>query len=79
MSNYSPNEGMVRANLFKPSGKWSGDWGIDMSPYYNEPNIHDAVRKAVAAGGRSISAGWRLVVLDPYHMHAHPIMIEGQV
>lgn len=75
MGNYSANEGSVRVSLFKPSGKWYTDFAIDMSDYYNEPLIHDAVLKAY---GKPVSQGWMLICLDPYHIHSHPVMIVGK-
>jgi len=77
--NYSENEGSVRASLFKTSGKWYSDYAIDMSAVYYTANIHDALKSAVRKDHPHLMndsyKGWRLVVLEPYHMHSHPLMI----
>lgn len=78
MSNYSENEGSCRASLFKPSGKWYQDLAIDMSAFYNEPDIHMAIRCAFEQTARTLQSDWKLVVLDPYHKNSHPIMLIGR-
>ena len=75
---YSTNEGIVRADLFKPSGKWHESIALDMSADYNKTLIHSAVCDAWVRAGRSaLEAGWLLVVLEPYHKHSHPVMLKG--
>jgi hypothetical protein len=74
------NDSMVRVDLFKPSGKWSESFAIDMGEFYNELLIHDAVTKAWLKT-REIQdplhwKEWTLVCLEPYHKHSHPVIIR---
>jgi len=69
------------------SGKWKYTVAIDMSDfYYHGPTCVDAVQAAVKAGkaegviqavwsGEPQRDGFWLVVLEPYHENAHPVMI----
>lgn len=77
MTHYANNPGMVRVDYFKPSGKWYMTEAHDMSGYYNEPDIFLAVEKALRDAGR-----WKphftIVVMEPYHKNAYPIMITAE-
>lgn len=77
---YTTEEGMVRVDFFKPSGKWYMTEAVDMSTWYDVPNIHDAVGRALNAS-RPVAAGWwtqfTVVVAEPYHVYAHPVMIKA--
>lgn len=75
---YSASESIVRADQFKPSGKWYQSIALEMGDLWHAPNIHDAIRIAwERATGNPLPEGWRVVVLEPYHVHSHPIMIVG--
>jgi hypothetical protein len=75
---YANSDSLVRADRFKPSGKWHDSFAIEMSHQFNSGNLHDGAREAIeAAIGGPISDGWAVVVLEPYHKHSHPIMIKG--
>lgn len=75
---YSPHDSQVRADRFKPSGKWYDTRVLEMAPYYNETFLHIAVEKAYAdTSAVPLDEGWSLVVLEPYHRHSHPIMLKG--
>lgn len=85
MSNYSFNPGHCLLSRFKPCGKWYDDIQIDMYKYYNEPVlIHDAVLKAYLDWCTATTPSredpthryFTLVVMEPYHRHAHPVMIH---
>lgn len=75
---YSANESMVRMDLFKSTTKWSQTYAVDMNDYYNWPDIKGAVQFAFEKStGMKVTDGWMLVCLEPYHRHAHPIMVRG--
>lgn len=80
---YTGQEGMVRADRFRPSGKWYDTFALDMSEFYAEPLIHDALDLAIRDHQKGHQGhpcatpddpGWFIVVAEPYHQHAHPIV-----
>lgn len=84
---YTVNESMVRVDIFKPSGKWYESIAIDMNEFYNEPIIHDALKKALAKGDtndrkwetidgseRTLTSKFA-ICLHPYHENAFPICV----
>lgn len=77
MTHFSLTAGDVQAELFKPGGKWYETFELDMSDFYNEMSAPEAVRKAWEKVGRKLHAGWSLVVFEPYHKNAYPIMLVG--
>lgn len=77
MTHYADNPGMVRVDYFKDSGKWYMTEAHDMSEFYNEPSIHDAVRKTLERDGRWLPH-FTIVVLKPYHQHAHPVSFTSE-
>lgn len=76
MTHYSNNPETVRADLFKDSGKWYTTVELNMGPYYDEPLIHDAVRRAYVDNISPNMSGMTVVVLEPYHKHSHPVMLK---
>lgn len=75
---YSESDSIVRADRFKPSGKWYDSIALEMNDYYNVPPVvHDAVRLAAERQGVVVHEGWWLVVLEPYHIHSHPVILKG--
>ena len=74
MTNYSNNPGKVRVDFFKPSGKWYETEELDMSAYYGEPVIHNAILKAYYEQIAPYHEDMTMVVLEPYHQFSHPIM-----
>lgn len=87
---YSSKDSRVRVTLFKESGKWYSDESVDMYDRWSGcATIHDALMAACAdefeaeEGAWSLSShplewlesGGTIVCLDPYHEHAHPIML----
>lgn len=89
MSHYSENPAHCRVDIFKPSGKWYMTVVIDMEGEYNCGVCHEAVKRALTnrivpgtiklgpRGEYHLEEGWSAVCLDPYNIHAHPIMIKG--
>lgn len=76
MTNYSDNPGNVRVDYFKPSGKWYMTEQHDMTDFWEEPNVHDAVRKTLERDGRFLRQ-FDIIVLEPYHQSAYPIMFAA--
>lgn len=74
MTNYSNNPGMVRVEFFKPNGKWYMTEAHDMSEFWDYGIIpHDAVKAALEKAGRWLPH-FTIVVLEPYHKSAYPVM-----
>lgn len=77
---------MVRGELFTETGKWKYTVQIDMMGFYSELDINDAVRKALrntdsdirGVTDSAVAPGSRytLVVFEPYHKNAYPVMIK---
>lgn len=80
---YSMNEGCVRVDIFKPSGKWYETFAVDMREFYRG-DIIDALKKGMDKNP-DLSERWRgwldngglIVCLEPYHQHSHPICLRG--
>ena len=85
---YSNNEGSVRIDFFttlegvRPGlQKWHMTDALDMGPFYNYPQIHDAFRAALAKHFKgAMTYNWRgremeVICLEPYHEHAFPISL----
>jgi hypothetical protein len=86
MGNYSEDENSVRVDFFKPSGKWGYTEAIRWTQYDSHREdgtivlIHEAfgqaLMDALEMGGRMRHAGYWAVCLEPYHEHAHPLMMR---
>lgn len=79
MSNYSDDSASVRVDFFKDSGKWYCTEAVKWKTYSGKL-IHEAFAEALEAHLRNPSGGYRLddmmaVCLEPYHEHAHPLML----
>lgn len=71
---FTTEEGMVRVDFFKESGKWYTTEAIDMLPFYHDL---DGFRKAVykhLEDGRL--RGMWAVCLEPYLEHKFPRMLK---
>jgi hypothetical protein len=73
---YSEIDSMVRVDFFKESGKWYTTEAIDMNNWYNEPLIHDAISKAIITAIGDRLSDMTAVILEPYHINSHPVMIS---
>jgi hypothetical protein len=89
--NYSDDPDSVRVDFFRPSGKWYVTEAVRMRAYFASQVssgaregpfalIHDALRLALVdhlrmETGALRHAGMWAVCIDPYHEHAHPLMI----
>ncbi len=75
---YAVSETIVRADQFKPSGKWYQSIALEMGAHWTAPSIPDAIKECLMKQGYGeVKDGWSIVVLEPYHQHSHPIMIKG--
>ena len=73
MSHYSNNAASVRVDVFQPSGKWYETLEVIWPHYYGKDmGIKEAFKLALE--GR-IHHGMTYVCLEPYHEHAHPLMV----
>lgn len=75
---YSVSDGQVRVDIFKPSGKWDHSVAVDMDAFYNFGAVHDAVEQAFRNSGYTMWADNTYVCLEPYHKHAHPVMLKNR-
>ena len=86
---FTTNDGRVRVDFFKPSGKWYGTASVDMSAHY-KGLIQECFREAcVIEAARAdgewghtftpqewVADGGTIVCLEPYHEHPFPQMIN---
>lgn len=78
MTNYSDQPGHVRVDFFKPdTGKWYMTETLDMTEFYDEPLVQNAVRGALAKTrhGANAESHWVIVVMQPYHLRSIPVML----
>jgi hypothetical protein len=79
MPNYSDNPGHVRVDFYKPSGKWYMTEQLTMGDGYNGP-IFDALEAALVRTfgekrAERLRAQYIIVVQEPYHANAFPLML----
>ena len=74
MTNYSDNPGMVRAEFFRPSGKWYTTEALDMNKFYREATPIDAVIAALEIH-REMSNNYIIIVTEPYHKNPYPVCL----
>lgn len=73
--NYSRKSNQVRVDFFKESGKWYDTVKMEWLHYGKETLIHDAFLLSLRARFTGYQ-GMTAVCLEPYHEHAHPLMIK---
>ena len=78
---YTKDDRMVRVEFFKGSGKWYTTEAVKWREYKGVC-ISQAFANALRAHFEATGNENRLyemtaVCLDPYHEHAHPIMLRG--
>jgi hypothetical protein len=75
---------IVRIDRFKGSGKWYETLDLDMGKYYNEPYIHEAVKKAIKDRYPALkptdslnkkSDSMFIICLTPFHKNSFPVTI----
>lgn len=82
MTNYSDTPGMVRMDFYQPrpagGGKWYTTEAVDMTAYYGEDLLEEAIRKSLVDhfDGKTRLRGMIAVVAEPYHRNAHPMMVR---
>lgn len=78
---YSENDYMVRVDFFKPSGKWYCTESVHWLTFRAaEMGIDQAFKQALKKHLALSDGTYRLkemtaVCLEPYHEHAHPLMM----
>lgn len=88
---YSDDPHNVRVDFFKPSGKWAYTEQVKFGQYFSPSSeyaprsgggqlIHDAFESSLRKhltkeDGTLRHAGMWAICLEPYHEHAHPLMM----
>jgi len=77
--NFTTDPNSVRAELFKPSGKWYMTVALSLiNGLYDDWDMWTNYRKAFEDYNNGpLGSGWMLVILDPYNKNTHPIMLIG--
>lgn len=82
MTHFTVQPNMVRADFYKPSGKWYMTEAIDMNDGYLDNDIHRAVQRALAKLRPELPENWyngfTVVVQEPYHKNAYPVMLIAE-
>lgn len=77
--NYADSPASVRVDFFKESGKWYCTEAVEWL-HYDGAAIHEAFRAALRdhllEDGRLRLEEMTAVCLEPYHVHAHPLMMK---
>jgi hypothetical protein len=83
---YTYDETKVRADLFKPSGKWmytvvldydGGDWyASDLARQAREALMR-ATERGVSGVSIKALGDWTMVVLEPYSRFSYPILVKA--
>ena len=76
MTHFSNDEADCRVDIFKPNGKWYTTTTINMSHNYNSPDLKQSIKDLLLLQKWDTDNGWIFVCLEPYHQHAHPIMLK---
>jgi len=82
MTHYSEDPSHVRVDIFKPSGKWYTTVEICWDRYLTyEDGKYESIgdtfdRICREKGWHEVFDGMIAVCLEPYHEHAHPLMIR---
>lgn len=75
------SDSRVRMSTFKASGKWKDCSSVEMRKYWyaKDCDVHKAVAFAYF-DYRERNELWDdyLVCLEPYHEHAHPILLDAE-
>ena len=84
---YSTDPSMVEVNIFKPSGKWYITLAVKWLTWSGQSDksdpktivlIHEAFAEALRnnlTANKLMSEGMFAVCFEPYHEHAHPIIL----
>jgi len=68
---------MVRVDFFKESGKWYATEQMEWRNYNAQFQIHDAFLWGLISQFNGRYSGMTAICLDPYHEHAHPVLIHN--
>jgi hypothetical protein len=77
---FTIDESMVRVDFFKPSGKWYTTEAVRWTGHYDKGLIHREFAKSLkdhldVPGKKRRLSNMLAICLEPYHQHAHPIML----
>lgn len=78
---YSDRSDSVRVDFFRTTGKWYSTEAVVWTGQYNGGLIHDEFARSLRDHLRRENGSYRhekmvAVCLEPYHQHAHPLMME---
>ena len=76
---YIDDDSMVRVDFFKPGGKWYCSEAVRWTGGYGDVEIHTAFKISLQDHFRADPNrlnGMVAVCLEPYHEHAHPLMLK---
>lgn len=76
---YIDDDSMVRVDFFRPSGKWYCTEAVKWTGGYHGVPIHIAFQKSLSDHLQGLNRlnGMIVVCLEPYHEHAHPLMLKN--
>lgn len=76
---YSEDESMVRVDFFKPTGKWYTTEAVKWTGEYKDCCIFQSFRKSLRDHfeGSNRLSDMDAICLEPYHIHAHPIILKN--
>ena len=78
---YSPDESMVRVDIWKDSGKWYDSIQLKWDRYSTKIDddvelIHETFRRCLKEQYPNCYIGMRATCLEPYHVNSFPLMIS---
>jgi len=83
---YTQDPTKVRADLFKPSGKWAytvtldydgGDWYASDTSFEAREALRRATTREISGVSIMELGDWMMVVLEPYSKFSYPILVRG--
>lgn len=82
MTHYSNAPGMVRVDFYKLTGKWYMTEAVDMDKHYADSSIYHAVEESIKEAFPETGERWLdqfvVVVAEPYHKNAYPILLQPE-
>jgi hypothetical protein len=76
---YSTRANSCRVSFFKPSGKWYGDEAIQFPSRTYKMDPISATKTAIKQAIGDRYSGMTAVCLEPYCLHAYPVMVTDWV
>lgn len=77
---YNEDDSMIRVDFFKASGKWYCTEAVKWTGDWDDGLIHDEFAHSLVSHLTQEDGSLRLsemtaIALEPYHQHAHPLML----